>query len=299
MSLLFGLLDLEVLERVLVGHIILVAGDDNLAVLDEDGLVAVALHRVHRMRDQDDRLGRVLLHLREEVVALALERLVAHGEHLVEHEDVALRLDGDGEGETHLHAGGIVLELLVHEVLKFRELDDVVVHRVDLLAGEAEQRAVQVHVLAAGELRIEAHAQFDERHQFALDGHAALFGHVDLRDDLQQRGLAGTVASDDAEEVALTHLEADVLEHMLLGESLDALRPVEERHLQARGLFGGQAEVFRHMVDLEDDGTVVVRVSRVGRVVDGIVGHQSTSANLALYLRKTWTPSHSTSTDST
>ena len=209
------------------------------------------------MSDKDDGLGRIFLDFGEEIVALALERLVADGEHLVEHQNIALCFDGHGEGETHLHTRGIVLELLVHEVLKLGELHDVVIHRVDFLVRESQQCAVQIHVLTSGQFRIESDAQLDERHQLALHHHRTLFRHVNLRNDLQQRGFAGTVTADDTEEIALMHFEIDVAQHMLLGVALDALRPVQESHLQTGGLFGGQTEGLGHMVDLEYDRTLI------------------------------------------
>ena len=120
------------------------------------------------------------------VVAFALERLVAYGEaprRAPECRPCALMAT---EKARHLHAGGVVLELLIHEVLKLGELHDVVVHRVDLRTGEAEQSAVQIYVLTAGQLWVEANAEFDERHQLALDGNRALLRCVNLGDDLQQ-----------------------------------------------------------------------------------------------------------------
>ena len=85
------------------------------------------------MRDENDRLRGILLNLREEVVAFRLERLVADCQHLIENENVTLRFDGDGKGETHLHARGVVLQLLVHKIAQLCELDDVVVHGIDLV----------------------------------------------------------------------------------------------------------------------------------------------------------------------
>ena len=178
------------------------------------------------MGDKNDRLGRVLLDFSKEVVALALERLIADGKHLVKHQNVALGLDGHGEGKTNLHTGGIVFELLVHEVLKLGELHDVIIHRVNLRTSESKQSAVQVHILTAGQFRVEANAEFDEWHQLALDGDRALLRGIDLGDDLQQCGLAGTVTANNTEKVALAYFEIDVAEHMLLGVAFDALRPV-------------------------------------------------------------------------
>ena len=253
----FPVLHLEILKRVAIRDVILVATGDDLAILDENGLVAVFLHRIHGMSDKDDGLGRIFLDFGEEIVALALECLVTDGKHFVKHQNVALRLDGHGEGETHLHAGGIVLELLVHEVLKLGELYDVVIHRIDFSTSEAQQSTVQIHVLASGQLRVEAHTEFDERDQFALDGDRSVLRSINLRNDFQQRGLAGAVTPDDAEEIALMHLEIDIAQYVLFGIAFNALRPVQECHLQTGGLLGRQAEHLGHMIDLKHHRALV------------------------------------------
>ena len=60
------------------------------------------------------------------VEALALERLVADREHLVDEEDVGVDVDGDREPEPHVHARRVVLHLLVDELLELGEVDDLV-----------------------------------------------------------------------------------------------------------------------------------------------------------------------------
>ena len=191
------------------------------------------------MSNENNSLGRIFLDLRKEVITLALERLVADSKHLVKHQNIALRLDGHREGETHLHAGRIVLELLIHKIFELGELHDVIVHGIDFRAGEAEQRAIQVHIFTAGQLRVESHAKFNERDQLALDGDGTLLRSVNLRNNLQQCGLSGSVTPNNAEKVALLHLEIDIAQHMLFGIAFDALRPIQECHLQAGRLLGG------------------------------------------------------------
>ena len=129
---------------------------------------------------------------------------------------------------------------------------------------------------------------------------------VDLRNDLEQCGFAAAVPADDAKELATVHLERHVLEHLLLLVALDALRPVDERLLEAAGLLGRQLEPFLDMVHIEHDRLVhvVVDCHDVIVVVCGVVphsflGHYITSANLRLFLRKTYTPNHSNSTVTT
>ena len=109
-----------------------------------------------------------------------------------------------------MHAGRIVLELLIHKIFELGELHDVIVHGIDFRAGEAEQRAIQVHIFTAGQLRVESHAKFNERDQLALDGDGTLLRSVNLRNNLQQCGLSGSVTPNNAEKIALLHLEIDI-----------------------------------------------------------------------------------------
>ncbi len=60
----------------------------------------------------------------ELVEALLLEGGVADGEHLVDQQDLGVDLDRDREREAHVHAGGVVLQPQVEEVLELGEGDD-------------------------------------------------------------------------------------------------------------------------------------------------------------------------------
>ena len=98
---------------------------------------------------------------------------------------------------------------------------------------------------------------------------------------MQQRGLAAAVTADDAEELALMHLEADVFEHFLLLVALDALGPVDERLLQTGGLLRRQFEAFGYVACRKHH-----RIFRIVDLLDHfLIGHHMTSANLRLLRR--------------
>ena len=113
--------------------------------------------------------------------ALLLEGGVADREHLVDEQDVGVDLDRDREAEPHAHARRVVLELEVDELLELGEGDDLVEALARLLAREPEHDRVDQHVLARGQLRVEADAELDERRQPAVDRDLALVGRVDAR----------------------------------------------------------------------------------------------------------------------
>jgi hypothetical protein len=79
------------------------------------------------------------LELLDPVDALALEPLVSDGQHLVDHQDVRVDVDGDGKAEPDIHARGVELHGAIDELVEFGEVDDGIEHLVDLPLGHAQQ----------------------------------------------------------------------------------------------------------------------------------------------------------------
>ena len=78
-------------------------------------------------------------------------------------------MGGDGEGEADVHARGVALDRGVEEFLDLGEGDDLVEFAADLGAGHAEDGAVQVDVLAAGQFGVKAGADFEQAGDPAVD----------------------------------------------------------------------------------------------------------------------------------
>ena len=184
---------------------------EQLAVVEHRGAVAQLAHEVGGVGDEEDRaaLGLEPLHA---VHALALERLVADRQHLVDEHDVGRHVDGDGEGEPGEHARRVVLDLEVDELGDLGEVDDLVEDGVDLGGGEAEDRAVQVDVLAAGEVGVEAGAELEQGGDAAPGADRAARRAHRAGDALEQRRLAAAVVAEEADGLALRHVEGDALQ---------------------------------------------------------------------------------------
>src|SRR6185437_14874334 len=91
-----------------------------------------------------------------------LEQYVADGEDFVDEEDFGFEVGGDGEGEAHAHAAAVMLERRVDEALDFGKGDNLVEFADDFGFAHAEDGAAEEDVLAAGELRMEACADFEK-----------------------------------------------------------------------------------------------------------------------------------------
>jgi hypothetical protein len=91
-----------------------------------------------------------------------LELGVADREHLVHQQDLRLEVRGDREREPDVHAARVAFYRRVDEPLDAGELDDVVEAALDLSTLHAENRPVEVDVLASGQLLVEAGTHFEQ-----------------------------------------------------------------------------------------------------------------------------------------
>ena len=157
-----GFLLVDVLQ-VLVDDVAHFAERARLAVVEPQRVVAQVGDDAQRVRDEHDRRA-LAAQLEEVVEALALELLVADGDDLVDDED--LGVDGDGDGESQAARTCRWNRPSPGESMKspMPAKSMISVHRrVDLLAGQAEDRAVEVDVLAPGQLAVEARAELEQR----------------------------------------------------------------------------------------------------------------------------------------
>ena len=131
-----------------------------------------------------------------------------------------------------------MLDGRVNEFFEFGEGHDFVELAGDFGFGHAENGAGEEGVFAAGELGMEAGADFEERADAAVDFGPAFGGASDAGEDFEQRGLAGAIAADEAEDFAFADGEGDVFEgpeHFGFGAAERGERGVQE-------IFEGVAE---------------------------------------------------------
>ncbi len=107
-----------------------------------------------------------------------------------------------------------MLDRLVDVFADVGESDDLIDVAKELGAAHAEQRGGKEDVLAAGVFRMESGTQFEQGTDAAGDRHRSGTGPNDAGNDLQQRGFAGTVLTDEAQGLAGHDIEGDVVQGM-------------------------------------------------------------------------------------
>ena len=134
---------------------------ENAATIEEHHSTAHGCHSRKVVTDEDYGAPavRYILHLAE---ALALEGKIAYGKHFIHNEDLGLQVRGDGEREPHVHATRVALDGRVEKTADLAEIDDLVELAPDLGTRHAEDRTVELDVLAAGELGVETRADLEQ-----------------------------------------------------------------------------------------------------------------------------------------
>ncbi|CAA9292892.1 MAG: hypothetical protein AVDCRST_MAG11-249, partial [uncultured Gemmatimonadaceae bacterium] len=89
---------------------------------------------------------------------------------------------------------------------------DAVELRVDLAARHPDDRALEVHVLASGEVGVEAGGDLQQRARPTREGALAARGAQDAGEQLEDGRLPRPVGPDDAQRLAGAHDERDVLQ---------------------------------------------------------------------------------------
>jgi hypothetical protein len=105
-----------------------------------------------------------------------------------------------------------MLDRSVDEPLDAGEGDDLVELGGDLAPPHAENRAVHEDVLASGQLGMKSGPDLEQRPDPTRDVDVSFARLGDPRQDLQQRALPRAVPTDDAQDLAVAHLERGIAE---------------------------------------------------------------------------------------
>src|SRR5512140_1323613 len=119
-------------------------------------------------------------------------------------------MNGHGKSKADHHAAGICFHRLMNECSNLSEGFDLGQPPIHILAGEPENRAIQIHVIASRELRIETRAKLEECRDPAMRNGSSAAGRHDSCADLEQRALPGAVFSEDTESFAAADIESHI-----------------------------------------------------------------------------------------
>ncbi len=144
--------------------------------------------------------------------ALLLKVAIADGENLINNEDFRLQMRGHRKRQAYIHSAAVVFDSCIQKFFYFGKRDDRVELVADLTLRHPEDGAVEKDILPPCQLRMEACANFEQARNASLDSDLAVAWLGNSTEDLEQSTLAGTVPADYAEHLAMSDLEAHILE---------------------------------------------------------------------------------------
>src|SRR5262249_8395795 len=147
------------------------------------------------------------LHLAE-TFFLKLE--VAHRENFVNKQNFGLEMGRHRKGKAHLHSRAVVFQRCVEEPFDLRKTHDGVKLTKDLALAHPQNRAAQEHILATGEFRMEASADFQEGTDAAADFRMSFGRLCNAREELEEGCLARAIPADQTDNFALHDIEMNI-----------------------------------------------------------------------------------------
>src|SRR5260370_29938307 len=176
-----------------------IAFHTNLDRVNPNPGVGETTNLIELMRDEDDCASCAgdIAHLAE---AFFLEIYVADGQDFIDEENLRLEVSSDSEGQADVHAGGVVLYGSVNKFFELGEGHDFIELALDFALAHAEDGAGEKRVFVAGQLRMKAGADFEERADAAVNLRPTSGGAGDAREACHERGFAGAVAAEEAKE---------------------------------------------------------------------------------------------------
>src|SRR5208283_732474 len=221
--------------------------------------------------------------------AFFLEVDVANGEDFIHQENLRLEVGGNGKGQAHIHAAGIMFYGRINEFFQLRESHVFIELARYFALAHSLNRAAQVGILSAGEFRVEPGADFEQAPDTPVNFRPARRGLRDARKNLEQSGLAGAVPADEAKNFALANLQGNILE----GPEGFLVRAAEERE--------GRTESPRDGIAQQAAGSLQATAVALAdsRSLDDRRAHTRSAMLPSMYLKKARPPRTATRTMAT
>ena len=152
-------------------------------MFQHDAAITNLRHQIQVVAHHDQGLASraQLLNLRD---ALLLEGLVAHRQNLIHQEDIRACVHGNRESQAQVHTRRVELHLGIDELVNLSKIHNRIEGSLNLFLGHAQNRAVQVHVIASGQVGVETSAHLNQTRDIATSQNLAAVGTHHARNHL-------------------------------------------------------------------------------------------------------------------
>lgn len=146
-------------------------------------------------------------------VGLLTKAPVASAEDFVDQQELRLDAGGDRKAEAQAHATGIGAQRQIEEIPKLAEFDNVRRQITDGFPAQTQHSAAQLNVLVACRLRVESQIAAEKGRYPAIDILVARAWSINPGKRSKERALAGAILADQADAIAWSRREGNVVEN--------------------------------------------------------------------------------------
>ena len=178
-------------------------------MIQPDHFLAKPANLVELVADKDDGAAAAgdFTHLPQ---AFFLKYHISHSQNLINQQRLGLQVGGDGKCQARLHSAAVMFQRRIDKISDLGKGHDLIELAIDFFFAHAENRAVQVGVFAARQLRVKTGAHFEEAPHPAMDFSMSDRGMRDPGKNLQQCGFSRPIPADQAHHFAPAQFERDV-----------------------------------------------------------------------------------------
>ena len=150
------------------------------------------------------------------MIAFCLEKYITNRQCLIYNQDLRIDIDGNCKGKTYKHTAGIGFHRLMDIISDICKSKDIIQLCVDLFLRKADHGTVQIHILKPGIFHIKTGSQFQKGRNTSIDLHFPCGRCQHSCDDLKDRGLPGTVHSDDPYTFSFVNIKIHIMKGIML-----------------------------------------------------------------------------------
>jgi hypothetical protein len=225
--------------------------------VEPDNAIGDALDDMKVVGDEEDGLT-LCLQVGDEAVAFVLKRFVTNREDFIHQENIRVGVNGNSETESEFRAVIPRTQVGINFLFQFRELNDLRNARANLFLTHTKDGGEELDVFQAGEVVVKSRTEFKKCGDagaftlFVDKANSAGSRDIDVGENAEQGGFAGTVSPDDRDGLSMRDRKGNIVQYD------ERVYVVTFAALPEEGLFQclhvADLEAFRQVLDVNSVG---------------------------------------------
>ena len=152
------------------------------------------------------------LELFEFTVTFCLEENITHRKSFIHDQNLRININGNSKSQSYKHTAWICFHRLIYKITDIGKIQNRLQLGINFLPGKANHTSIQIHILNPGILHIKAGSQLQKSRYPAIYRHISTSRRKHPCNNLKDRGLTGTIGSDDSNCFPFIYLKRNMIQ---------------------------------------------------------------------------------------